>query len=72
MPKVKHTTRIEPLASGDLTVYQAVCTCGWTWSNRFYRNRAEHDAAVHLRRVLPPVPPSERVTVTDADRDLLQ
>jgi hypothetical protein len=32
-------------------VYQANCACGWHWTSRLYRDRAEADAATHMAAV---------------------
>jgi hypothetical protein len=54
LTEAEHRTSVIPVPALGGTappVWQAVCTCGWSWPNRFYRDRAAHDAEAHLRRV---------------------
>lgn len=53
-PGAAHETSVVPIPGHGQDapmVWQAVCTCGWSWPNRFYRSRALHDADAHLRHV---------------------
>lgn len=45
-----HTITVRSLEFEGMTAFQATCSCGWSWSNRFYREHAADDGARHQQQ----------------------